>query len=139
MWRTASSAPRMAASRAAIWSAIWFDAEATWWATATVIVVPSECVLVCGSGDRCAADRFSDRASDGRVEDARHDEAGVQLVGGDLVGDGLRRCGQHGVGDVGASRVEKPAEEAREGDDVVDLVGVVAPARGHDSRVLLSL
>ena len=35
-----------------------------------------------------------------------------------------------------ALRVEQPAEHAREGQHVVDLVGVVAAAGGHHGRIL---
>src|SRR5699024_7895569 len=49
-----------------------------------------------------------------------------------------RVCGgqQHGVGDVRDACVQQPAEEAREGQDVVDLVGEVAATGGNHGGML---
>src|SRR3954447_5761950 len=102
MWRTARSVPRKAASRAAICSAIWFDAELAWWATATVMVdlLGWGCwwSFVCAgrrSADGGATYGLGHGTGDAGVEDARDDVAGVELVRRHLVSDGLRGRGEH--------------------------------------------
>ena len=82
-----------------------------------------------------ASNRGGDVGGNVGVEDAGNDVAGIELVVGDPVGD--RRGGghQHLGGDVRRPRVQQPAEEPWEGQDVVDLVGEIAAAGRHHSGV----
>ena len=85
------------------------------------------------------ADGGSDGWSNRGVENAGDDVARIQLVRRDLVGNGVGCRVQHLVGDVAQVAVEQPAEEPRESEHVVDLIGEVASPGGHDSRMLLRL
>src|SRR5690606_37752797 len=67
--------------------------------------------------------RAGDRSRDLVVEHARDDVVGVELVLGDHIGQRLRG-GQHHLGVDGAGLgVQQTAEDAREHQHVVDLVG----------------
>ena len=80
-------------------------------------------------------DRGRDSRRDGGVEDAGHDVAGVQFLRGHRIGDGLGGGDQHLLGDVRGAGVQQPAEEPREGQHVVDLVGEIAPPGGNHRGV----
>src|SRR5690606_6821223 len=73
------------------------------------------------------------------VEDAGDDEGRVELVRADDAGDRHGGDAQYLVGDLRRAGVEQAPEEAREGEDVVDLVGVVAAAGGDDGGGLPGL
>ncbi len=81
-------------------------------------------------------DRGGDGGRDRAVEHRGDDVLGVEIVA-DRVGDGPGRRQLHGVGDLAGAAVEQAAEEAREAEDVVDLVGVVAaPGGDHGGDAL---
>ena len=69
------------------------------------------------------------------VEDAGHDVFGAQFTRRDAVGNGARGRLLHALGDLRGAHVQGAAEDAREGQHVVDLVGVIAAAGGHDEGV----
>ena len=79
-------------------------------------------------------DRRRDRRRDPRVEGAGHD-ARLGQVAGDDVGQRLGGGELHPLGDRGGPHVERAAEDAGEGEHVVDLVGVVAAPGGDDRGV----
>ncbi|MCO5595358.1 hypothetical protein L7F22_049400 [Adiantum nelumboides] len=81
---------------------------------------------------RGAGHRRGDGRCHPRVERAGHDLLRGQLVGDD-VGDGTGRRDLHVVGDAAGVRVQRAAEDPREGQHVVDLVREVA-ATGRDDR-----
>ena len=70
------------------------------------------------------------------VEHARHDVGRVELVVGDHRRQRPRGGQQHRRGDLGRAGVQQPAEDAREGQHVVDLVREVRAA-GRDDRGVL--
>jgi len=59
----------------------------------------------------------------------------VALLGLGQLGDRVHRGDLHLIGDGGRARIQRPAEDVREAQDVVDLVGVVRAAGGHDGVV----
>ena len=81
--------------------------------------------------------RGGDQLGHPDVEDRRDDETGTQLVGVHRLGDGFRGGHLHVLGDAGGTGVEGAPEDAGEGQHVVDLVGVVAAAGGHDRHQAL--
>jgi hypothetical protein len=60
---------------------------------------------------------------------------GVQLVIGNRRGDGLGGSALRRRGQLASAAVEQAAEDAGEGEHVVDLVRLVAAAGGHHGRV----
>jgi hypothetical protein len=80
-----------------------------------------------------------DGASPGRVEDTGDDVAGVELIRSHPIGDRDGRGDEHRVGYIAEPTVEESPEEAREREDIVDLVGEVAAPRGDDGGMLLRL
>ena len=72
---------------------------------------------------------------DALVEDAGDDVFGAEFGVADAAGDGFGGRHFHAFGDGVGAAVEGTAEDAREAEDVVDLVGVVAAAGGHDGDV----
>ncbi len=70
------------------------------------------------------------------MEDARDDVVRPELLLRHDVRQGVGRGEQHGLGDRARLRVEQAAEDAGEGQHVVDLVRVVGPAGGHHRGVL---
>ena len=83
--------------------------------------------------------RRRDRLGHVAVEHAGDDVVGVQLVVADDARDGARRRELHLLVDRARADVERAAEDAGEGEDVVDLVGVVRAAGGHDRDVVADL
>src|SRR4051794_33468872 len=73
------------------------------------------------------------------VEDARDHVVLAELVVGDDARDPARGGHLDLLGDLAGADVERPAEDAGEAEDVVDLVGVVAAAGGDHARVGLGL
>ena len=69
------------------------------------------------------------------VEDAGDDVVLGEVVLGDDLGDALGGGELHLLGDAGRAGVEGAAEDAGEGEHVVDLVRVVGAAGGHDPHV----
>src|SRR3954452_1075446 len=79
--------------------------------------------------------RLGDGRGDIAVEDARDYVVLAQVVGRHGAGDALRGGELHLLGDPWGSGVERAAEDARKGQDVVDLVRVVGAPGGHDPHV----
>src|SRR6478609_11043699 len=81
-----------------------------------------------GTGNGRLPDGGGNGRRDGEVEHGGDDVVGVELIGIDAVGD--RGCrGDHDLfGDLVCTGVEHAAEEAGEGQHIVDLVGVVRPS-----------
>src|SRR3954454_3157824 len=73
------------------------------------------------------------------VEDARDHVLLAQVLVLDDARDPARGGHLHLLGDVARADVERAAEDAGEAEDVVDLVRVVAAARGDHARVGLGL
>jgi hypothetical protein len=69
------------------------------------------------------------------VENIRHDVLRVPFVIGHGIGDGLRGSALGRLRQFRGPAIEQAAEDAREGQHVVDLVRLVAAAGGHDRRV----
>src|SRR5207244_2527306 len=76
-----------------------------------------------------------DELGDAAVEDAGDDVVLGPLFIGDDGGDGAGGGELHVLGNGAGLDVEGAAEDAGEAEDVVDLVGVVAAAGGHDASV----
>src|SRR3990170_1777706 len=91
------------------------------------------------AGDLGAMRRPRHLARDGRrhlpVEHRRYDGIFRQLLLAHAGGDRMRRRQLHLLVDAGGTRVERPAEDPREDQGVVDLVRVVRPSRRHDPDV----
>ena len=83
--------------------------------------------------------RGGDGLGDAAVEHAGDDVVGVQLVVADDGRDRARGGELHLLVDRARADVERAAEDAGEGEDVVDLVGVVRAAGGHDRDVVADL
>jgi hypothetical protein len=69
-----------------------------------------------------ASDGGGDRRSNTAVEDARDDVVGREVVGVDNLGESVRRRKLHLACDPARANVERAAENAGEGEHVVDLV-----------------
>src|SRR5699024_4644505 len=68
------------------------------------------------------------------------DVVGIQLLGGDDVSDSIGSSGLHLIVDVAGTHIQSAAEHAREGQNIVDLVGIVAAAGADNgSAALLGL
>ena len=96
----------------------------------------------CGAwpaGDAVAAGGFGDRRGHGRrdprVERRDGTIASARQVVGDHSGDRVGRGHLHRLGDPGGAGVQRAAEDAGEGQHVVDLVGEVAAAGGDHRGV----
>src|SRR5215207_8833104 len=91
------------------------------------------------SGDALLPGAGAHRLRDGRGHPAV-EGAGDDVVGPHLVADDVRDRGRRGelrlLGDAGRAGVDGAAEDAGEGEHVVDLVGQVAAAGGHHGGVL---
>src|SRR4030066_36800 len=91
------------------------------------------------AGDLGAMRRPRHLARDGRpplpVEHRWYDVVFGELIFPHAGGDGVRRRQLHLLIDAGGTRVERPAEDPREDQGVVDLVRVVRPSRRHDPDV----
>ena len=79
---------------------------------------------------RGAADGAGDGRDDGFIERARENsvwgrmgDAGGESAGGELL---------HFFGDLGSMSIQRPAKDAREGEDIIDLIGEIAPAGSDD-------
>src|ERR1700709_1891616 len=77
--------------------------------------------------------RFGDLRGDVAVEDAGDDVVLGQIGFGDRHRDSLGGGQLHLLGDAGGAGVEGAAEDAGGGEHVVDLIGVVGAAGGHES------
>ena len=86
---------------------------------------------------RGLSDGLRDVLADARVEGGGDDELGVQLFVADEIRESHRRGYLHLLVDVARAHVESAAENAREGQHVVDLVVVVAAPRADDRRASL--
>ena len=82
-------------------------------------------------------DGLRDVLADARVEGGGNYELGVQLFVADEVRESHRRGYLHFLVDVARAHIESAAENAREGQHVVDLVIVVAAPRADDRRASL--
>src|SRR5689334_5587860 len=82
-----------------------------------------------------AGDGGGDGAHDALLEDAGDDVILGEVIVGDDVGDGAGGGQLHRLVDLAGADVEGAAEDAREGEQVVDLVGEVGPAGGQDAAV----
>ena len=82
-------------------------------------------------------DGLRDVLADARVEGGGNYELGVQLFVADEVRESHRRGYLHLLVDVARAHIESAAENAREGQHVVDLVIVVAAPRADDRRASL--
>ena len=73
--------------------------------------------------------------AEGEIGDAIGAGDHVAVAHAREIGDGAHRGHFHGARDAGGAGVQRAAEDERETQDIVDLVRVVAAARGHDGIV----
>src|SRR5262245_38101495 len=123
-WRSSSCArSNTSTARNGVISSVRFASSAKAWDTGSAGRPPP------APGDAAALGGAHDLAGDGRgdllVEHARDDVLLVELLAGHHGGDGLGGGDLHLVGDLRRTAVEQAAEEPREAEHVVDLVGVV--------------
>src|SRR5918994_2536216 len=92
----------------------------------------------CDAGlPRLLHDRAGDAGCDITVEDGGDDVVLGEIVVGDDLGDPARGGELHLLRDPGCAGVQSASEDPREAEDVVDLVGIVGAAGGHDPDVWL--
>ena len=87
------------------------------------------------AGARLLGHRRRHRGRDIAVEDRGDDVVLAQLLLGDDLGDRAGGGHLHRLGDRRRTHVQRAAEDPREAQHVVDLVGVVRAARRHDPHV----
>ncbi len=98
--------------------------------------VTPECRSGCGAGlGGCARDGFGDRGRDRSVEHGGDYVVVAELRFGDDRRNRVSRGELHLVGDGRGASVESAAEDPREAENVVDLVGVVRATGRDDARV----
>lgn len=67
------------------------------------------------------------------VEGRRNNILFIELVFGDQIRQRLSRSDLHLIVDIACTRVQSPAEDSREYQDIVDLVGIIAAPGGDNS------
>ena len=85
---------------------------------------------VLDAGNAALASRFGHSlghsGSHSGIESCGEDVVGIQLLRGDNVSDGISSSGLHLIVDVAGTHIQSATEHAREGQNIVDLVGIVA-------------
>ena len=87
----------------------------------------------CNAGTSCSlGNSLGDSGTDTLVECLGDDVIGRQFLIGDQIGQSHSGSHLHFLVDVRSTDIEGAAEDAGEGQHVVDLVGIVAAAGGDD-------